>query len=104
MASLVNSLFGNATGTEINQTITLNAIGAAAASCNAYLAAALQATTPEVHRLFNEYLNQSLVAHEGLIGLAVKRNWINPYNSPEEQLKMSYQNADSVMQHAQEQQ
>jgi spore coat protein CotF len=104
MSSLVDSLFGNTTGSDLDQTITLNAIAAAASSCNAYLGATLQATTPEVHRLFSEYLNQSLVAHEGLIGLAIKRGWLKPYNSPEEQLKMSYQNADSIMQHAQAQQ
>ena len=103
-SSLVDSLFGNATGTDLNPTIALNAIAAAASSCSAYLAAALQATTPEVHRLFSEYLNQSLVAHEGLTGLAIKRGWMKPYNSPEEQLKMSYQNADSILQHAQAQQ
>ena len=104
MATLMDSLFGNATGADLDQTIALNGIAAAASSCTAYLAAALQATTPEAHRLFIEYLNQSLVAHEGLTGLAIKRGWIKPYNSPEDQLKMSYQNAESIMKNAQDQQ
>jgi spore coat protein F len=98
----MDNIFGNTTGADLNQTIALNGIGAAASSCTAYLGAALQATTPEVHRLFSEYLNQSLTAHEGLVGLAIKRGWMKPYNSPEEQLKISYQNADSIMHNAQD--
>jgi spore coat protein CotF len=103
-STLMDSLFGNATGADLNPTIGLNAIAAAASSCTAYLAATLQSTTPEVHRLFGEYLNQSLIAHEGLTGLAIKRGWMQPYISPEQQLKMSYQNAESIMQHADAQQ
>ncbi len=103
MASIMNSLFGNATGADLDQTIALNAIASAASSCTAYLAATLQATTPEVYRLFSEYLTQSLEAHAGLTGLAVKRGWLKPYNSPEEQLKMSYQNAESIIQNTQAQ-
>ena len=101
--ALMDTIFGNTTGTDVNQTIALNAIGASASSCAAYLGAALQATTPEVHRLFAEYLNQGLVAHEALVGLALKKGWMKPYSSPEEQLKMSYQNAETVMQATQPQ-
>lgn len=101
MGSLMDSFFGNTTGADLDQTVALNAIAASASSCGAYLAAALQSTTPEVHRLFSEYLNQSLTAHEGLIGLTIQKGWMKPYNSPEEQLKMSYQNADNLLQHEQ---
>lgn len=104
MGSLINDLMGNTTGTNLDQTLTLNAIAGTASACTAYLGAALQATTPEVHRLFSDYLSQSLIAHEALTGLAVKREWLKPYNTPEEQLKLSYQNADSVMQNIQAQQ
>jgi spore coat protein CotF len=98
-SSVIDSLFGNATGADLNPTIGLHAIAAVASSCTAYLAATLQSTTPEVHRLFSEYLNQSLIAHEGLTSLAIKRGWMQPYTSAEEQLKMSYQNSESIMQH-----
>ena len=104
MASLMDSLFGNATGAELDQTVAVNAIASAASSCTAYLAATLQATTPEVYRLFREYLIQSLEAHAVLTGLAIKKGWLKPYNSPEEQLKMSYQKSESITQHAQAQQ
>lgn len=66
MASLMDSIFGSATGADLDPTIAQNGIASAASSCTAYFAATLQATTLEVDRLFSEYLNQCLVAHEGL--------------------------------------
>jgi spore coat protein CotF len=84
-------------GVSIDATLGLNAMNAAAASAGAYLTATLEATTPEVRRLFGEYLNQSLMAHETLTGLAVKRNWLKPYESAEDQLKISYAGAQKAL-------
>jgi spore coat protein CotF len=95
--ALIDNLFGEQTGMDLNSTICTNSINASAAAANAYLVATLEATTPEVRRLFGEYLTQSLIANEGLTGLAIKNGWINPYNDLEEQLKMSYQNLEAVL-------
>lgn len=97
MPSILETIFNptEATGTtDVNKTLGISSLGAATASANAYLAATLTATTPEVRRLFGEYLTQSLMAQETLTGLAVKREWLRPYESEETQLKMSYQEAE----------
>ena len=100
MASILETILNPAETTgmsDVNKTLGLSSLGAASASANAYLAATLTATTPEVRRLFGEYLTQSLMAQETLTGLAVKREWIRPYESLEGQLKMAYQDADKVL-------
>ncbi len=64
---------------------------------NAYLAATLNAVTPEVGRLCAEYLNEKLMAHEALTALIVKKNWAKPYLSPEEQLSLAYRQSEWVL-------
>ena len=95
--AILENLFGEETGMDLNSTLCTNSINASAAAANAYLVATLEATTPEIRRLFAEYLTQSLIANEGLLGLAIKKGWMNPYNNLEEQLKMSYQNSEAVL-------
>ena len=74
MATLIGSLFGEATGTGMQETLGLNAVSAASAMAAAYLGAAVQASTPEVKRLFSDYLNQTLVAQQTLTELVVQRD------------------------------
>ncbi|HEY8464373.1 MAG TPA: spore coat protein [Bacillota bacterium] len=95
--ALLDDLFGETTGADLNQVIAINSLAGAAAAANAYLTATLAATTPEVRRLFGEYLNQSLMAHEGLTNLALKKGWINPYDNIDNQLKMSYEGSTKVV-------
>ena len=95
--AILENLFGEETGMDLNSTLCTNSINASAAAANAYLVATLEATTPEIRRLVAEYLTQSLIANEGLLGLAIKKGWMNPYNNLEEQLKMSYQNSEAVL-------
>jgi spore coat protein CotF len=97
MASIVESIFKDTTGTNLDATLGMNAVNAASASSGAYLTATLEATTPEVRRLFSEYLSQAVIGQEGLVNLALQRGWLRPYESPESQLKMSYQESESVI-------
>lgn len=100
MPSILETIFNPADATgisDINKTLALNSIGTAAASAGAYLTATLEATTPEVRRLFGEYLTQCLLAHETITGLAIKRDWIKPYESPEIQLSTSYQESEKAL-------
>jgi spore coat protein CotF len=99
MPSILETILNPAEATgisDVNKTLGLSSLSAAAASANAYLAATLVATTPEVRRLFGEYLTQSLMAQEALTGLAVKREWVRPYESSENQLKLAYQEAEKL--------
>lgn len=62
-----------------------------------YLAATLESSTPEVRRLHSEYLTQSVLAHEGLTALAIKKGWYQPYNNPEEQISHAFKDSEWVL-------
>lgn len=100
MPSILETIFNptETTGiTDINKTLAMSSLSASATTAAAYLTATLEATTPEVRRLFGEYLTQSLMANETLTGLAVKRDWIKPYDSPEIQLSTTYQESEKAL-------
>ncbi len=97
MSSIVNSFFKDMADTSADETLALNAIGGATAAAGAYLSATLQATTPEVRRLFGEYLTQSIMGQENLVGLALKKNWLNPYDVPENQIMVAYKQSQNVL-------
>lgn len=103
MSSIVGNLFKEMAETSADETLAISAIGGAAASAGAYLSATLQATTPEVRRLFGEYLTQSIMAQENLVGLALKKGWMNPYDVPENQILVAYKHSQNVMEEANQQ-
>lgn len=102
MGGFLNELFGNVADASADPTITLNSITATAGSASACLMAELEATTPEVRRLFGEYSTQSVMANEALMAFAINRNWINPYQAPEKQLQDSLSHASAVISKAQQ--
>jgi spore coat protein CotF len=63
----------------------------------AYLGATLESATPEVRRLYSEYLTQCVLGHEALTGLAVKKGWYQPYQNPEEQVSIAYKDSNWVL-------
>lgn len=97
MTSLFGSIFSDMSEVSADQTIAYNTAAGVAASAQAYLAAALIATTPEVRRLFSEYSTQSTMAHEALLGLMVKNGWIKPYSAPNEQLQAAVQHSQPLV-------
>lgn len=97
MSSLIGSIFSNSSNTSADQTIAVSSAAGAAGSAQAYLAASLSATTPEVRRLFSEYSAQSAMGHEALMALMVKKGWIDPYASPMEQLQTSIQQSQQTV-------
>lgn len=102
MSGLMGSIFSNATDISSDKVIAFNASAGAAASAQVYLSAALASTTPEVRRLFSEYMTQSMMGHEMLMALMVKNNWAMPYETPENQLSMAVQQAQPVVQNMQQ--
>ena len=100
MASLVGNFFQNMADASADETLALSALGGAAASAGAYLNATLQATTPEVRRLFADYLLQTITGQEALIGLALKEGWIAPYENQENQIQIAYSQAQNILEHS----
>ena len=95
--SLANNLFQGVTGQDLNKIIGMNAMTAAAGSASAYFSATLNATTPEVRRLFSEYTTQSVIGHETITALCIQKNWLQPYDDPTKQLSAAYQQAQQTL-------
>lgn len=81
-----------------DEAIALHALTSSAASANAYLTATLQATTPEVRQLLYDYTTQNILANETLTDLSVKKNWLTPYQSAEQQLETSINQSQYIIQ------
>ncbi|MBU3171736.1 spore coat protein [Clostridium estertheticum] len=85
MGTLINNIVkGN---TDINdEVIAGNMIGSATSAADAYLAATLTSSTPELRALYSTSLNGIIGGHSALTALAVNRGWATPYNKPSQQL------------------
>lgn len=97
MGNLIGSFFGSATNKSADETIAVTSISGSAGAALAYLSATLEATTPEVRRLYSEYCTQSVLAQEVLTGLSLKKGWITPYDAPLTQLGHSVQQSHAVL-------
>ncbi|MEG6584375.1 spore coat protein [Dendrosporobacter sp. 1207_IL3150] len=102
MSSLIGSVFSATADTSADQTLAYTATSSVAANAQAYFAAALTATTPEVRRLFTDYCMQGLMSHEALMGLMIKKEWTKPYDRPNSQLEGIFQQSQQMMQQAQQ--
>jgi spore coat protein CotF len=97
MVSLLQNLMGTP-GTKLNDEVIANdALMGMKGGAVAYLGATLESATPEVRRMYSEYLSQLVMAHEAMTGLAVKKGWYHPYLNTEEQLKQTYQQSEWVL-------
>ncbi|KJS82572.1 MAG: hypothetical protein JM58_14535 [Peptococcaceae bacterium BICA1-8] len=98
MANLIQNILGNDNDFKLNDQVIANdtLMGLKGASV-AYLGATLESATPEVRRIYNEFLTQSVLAHEAMTALSLKKGWYNPYLSPEEQISQSFKQADWVL-------
>ena len=97
MSSLIGSIFSDTTETSADQTIAYSSASGAAVNAQAYLAASLAATTPEVRRLFAEYSTQAVMGNEAMMGLMIKKGWSDPYTSPTEQLQAGLQQSQQTV-------
>lgn len=97
MGNIMENIFGKVTNKSADETLAFSAMSTAAASAATYLGATLEATTPEVRRLFSEYTTQSVMSHEAITALSIKKGWISPYETPSTQLQTSYQQSQEVL-------
>lgn len=89
MATVMGNMVKNAIDMN-DEIIASNMLAAAGVTADAYLKAAMTSTTPELKAIYAANLNQAVGGHSALTELAVNRGWVNPYNSPEEQLSDVY--------------
>ncbi|MGI6113789.1 MAG: spore coat protein [Mahellales bacterium] len=73
-----------------DQVIAMDMLAGAKGGASAYLTAALEASTPEVKRMYSEYVTQYLMAHQSITELCIKNGWYKPYEQPDTQLAQAY--------------
>lgn len=92
------SMIGNLMDSDLDkftdEVIVTDALYGLKGACAGYLAATLESATPEVRRMFGEYLNQCIETHATFAALAVKRGWYKPYLNPEQQIEDVYKHAE----------
>ena len=97
MGNIMGNFFEGSTNRPADETLAKSSMGSAAATAQAYLAATLTATTPEVRRLFSEYTTEATIGHESISNLCLAKGWMNPYDAPQAQLKTSIDQSQQVI-------
>lgn len=80
-----------------DKTVANDSLAAKAAASNAYLNAALEASTPELKQLFSTNLTQMMGEHAALSQLALNKGWMNPYDEPDKQLLQTFNHSKDVL-------
>ncbi|MFZ5643625.1 MAG: spore coat protein [Bacillota bacterium] len=98
MANLFQNLMGNESDFKINdQVIGNDSLMGLKGSAMAYLGATLESVTPEVRRMYSDFLTETVLAHEAMTALTVKKGWYKPYLAPEEQITETYKQSEWVI-------
>ena len=92
MKNLINTVLGSDAHLSDEMLANISLQGAKGTSA-AYLTATLESATPEVRRMFSEFLTQSVMSHDSLTNMAIKKGWYKPYQNPDEQVSQAYQQA-----------
>jgi len=80
-----------------DQTIAIAAVDTAKAKANMYLQAVLTSTTPELRQVLMTHLQDSLTEQQRITELAIKRGWVKPQSTPEEQVGAAVQFAKPAL-------
>ena len=97
MGSFMDNMFKTTTNKSSDENVAFFSLAGLAASSTAYLAATLEASTPEIRRLFSEYTTQNVMAHGALTEFVINKGWYVPYESPDMQLQSSIDVSQSVI-------
>ena len=97
MTNIIEQVFGMADTKLTDQVIANDALLGLKGVCTAYLGGTLESATPEVRRMWSEYLTQSVQAHEAMTALAIKKGWYNPYINPDEQLTEAFEQSEWII-------
>lgn len=96
--SIIDNLMGNEGNIKINdQVIANDSLAGLKGMSSGYLLGTLESSTPEVRRMLSEYLSQSVMSHEAMTALAMKKGWYKPYLNLEEQMSEVYKQSEWVL-------
>ncbi len=80
-----------------DRVIALDMLGKAAAGAESLYWASVMAHNPDLKRLYTGFLQQGMAAIGGLQTYVTDQGWAKPFASPDDQLKMALENADSMI-------
>ncbi len=80
-----------------DQTIANDMLLAAKAATSGYFMAALESSTPELRAMFRDAHNQTMDQYSALMELVINRDWLKPYQLPEQQLAESYRQSEKLV-------
>lgn len=92
----MNNIVKNTTDID-DEVIVGNMIASAKGAADAYLAATLTSSTPELRAIYSASLTQVIGGHSALTELAINREWVSPYSTPSEQLMNSFNKSKSAV-------
>jgi spore coat protein CotF len=96
MSTILSNIVQNTT--DINdEVIAGNMLEASKGTADAYLNATITSITPELRALYSSSLTQVVGGHSALTELTVNKGWINPYDSPAQQLSDVVNKAESIV-------
>ncbi|NLW92704.1 MAG: spore coat protein [Syntrophomonadaceae bacterium] len=97
MSDIISNIFGQATDSSADETLSYSAMASAAAGAGAYLAATLQATTPELRAILGGFVSQKVLEHDTITEYVMNKGWMNPYDDPSKQLESTFKQSNSMM-------
>lgn len=80
-----------------DQTIANDMVMSSKAATSGYFMAVLESSTPELRAMCRNAHNQTLDEYSALMELVINRDWLKPYQPPEQQLAESYRQSEKVV-------
>lgn len=80
-----------------DRVIALDMLGKASAGAESVYWASVMAHNPDLKRLYSGFLQHGMAAIETLETYVTDQGWAKPFASPDEQLQMALENADSAI-------
>ena len=82
-----------------DQTIATDMLMSSKATASAYFMGVLDSSTPEMRAMCRNALTQTLDEYAVLMELTINRDWLKPYQPPEQQLAEAYRQSNEVISH-----
>ncbi len=95
----VMSAIGKATGMKPdNKVIGMGLVDASKGKAQAYLAALMGTTSPDMRHILLTHLQDALTEQEHVTALAIKKGWLKPELPPSEMVKEAVNEAKALLQ------
>ena len=80
-----------------DKTIANDMLMSTKAAASAYFMAVLESSTPEVRAMAKSALTQTLDEYSSLMEITINRDWLKPYQMPEQQIIDAFKESQSVV-------